>query len=170
MKLMRRAGCWMIEYGIESGVQRILDNMKKNITLEQIRLAIENTRKAGIMSKGNFILGNIGETESTLKKTVRFACSLPLDMVQHTFLAPLPGTECHKDARLHGEFNDDWEATNTFAINFVPIGLTKEDLKCASRTLLRKFYLDWRRITGLFKKLTLRQIWQGLKAFVETAR
>jgi radical SAM superfamily enzyme YgiQ (UPF0313 family) len=166
LQLMKKAGCWMIEYGIESGSQKILDRMKKNITLNQIRTVLERTRKAGIISKGNFILGNIGETKKTIRETIRFAYDLPLDLMQHTFLAPLPGTECWKEAKNAGAFNDSWQATNTFAINFVPDGLTMDDLKQASRWLTISFYSNPRRIIHLMKHLSWRQLWAGVKTFL----
>lgn len=166
LQLMKRAGCWMIEFGIESGSQLMLDKMRKNVSLEAIRRAIRFTKKAGILSKGNFILGNIGETRSTLEQTIRFASSLPLDLMQHTFLAPLPGTECYEVADMAGEFNKDWEATNTFAINFIPNWLTKEDLKNASSWLTISFYSNPLRILRLITKLTWRQLWMGLKTLL----
>jgi anaerobic magnesium-protoporphyrin IX monomethyl ester cyclase len=167
LQFMKQAGCWMIEYGIESGSQTILDNMKKGITLEAIRNAIRITRKAGILSKGNFILGFPGETHGTLKETINFANSLPLDLMQHTFMAPLPGTEVYETAHLHGEFNKDWSATNTFSINFVPKGLTKKDLKNASKSLTIKFYSNPCRLLHLLTKLTWRQLWLGLKTLLK---
>lgn len=163
LNLMREAGCWMIEYGIESGNQKILDLMKKNITLEKVRKAVSDTRKAGILSKGNFILGNIGETKESLKDTIDFASSLELDLAQHTFLAPLPGTDCYEDASMFGEFNRTWESTNTFSINFIPNGLSREDLLLASKLFTRKFYFNFKRAFRLLTKLSWRQLWPGIK-------
>ena len=163
MKLMKRAGCWMIEFGIESGSQEILDRMRKNISLEKIMNTLRETRRAGILSKGNFILGNIGETKKSLQDTIEFASIIPLDMMQHTFLAPLPGTECYEEAKTEGEFNPSWEATNTFAINFVPKGLTREDLLKYSNRLIRKFYLNFSRLLLISRHLTWRQLWAGIK-------
>jgi radical SAM superfamily enzyme YgiQ (UPF0313 family) len=167
LNLMKRAGCWMIEYGIESGSQRILDSMKKGITLDTIRSTISLTRKSGIMSKGNFILGNLYETKKSLEETINFASSLPLDMMQHTFLAPLPGTECYEKAKNEGEFNSSWEATNTFAINFIPKELTNKYLKSASCWLTVKFYMNPCRWVQLKKHLTWRQIWSGIKTLLK---
>ena len=57
----------MIEYGIESATQEILDFLKKNIKIEQIKNAIAWTRKARIIAKGNFIFGSPLETKETLR-------------------------------------------------------------------------------------------------------
>lgn len=166
LKTMKRAGCWMIEYGIESGSQEILDRMKKNITLEKITHTLKETRKSGILSKGNFILGNIGETKETLLDTIDFANRIPLDMMQHTFLAPLPGTECYESAHDYGTFNNSWEATNTFSINFIPKGLTKEDLRWYSKALMFVFYSNPIRLFILLGKLSFKQMWAGLKTIL----
>ena len=98
LKLMKQAGCWMIEYGIESGCQRIIDSMRKNITKEKIRETINATYDAGIVTKGNFIFGNPGETHDSIKESIDFACSIKLNYAQHTFLQPLPGSELYETA------------------------------------------------------------------------
>lgn len=141
MRLMKKAGCTMIEYGIESGSQKILDLMKKGITKEKVMNAIKMTRKAKILSKGNFIFGYFGETEDTLYETIQFAKSLPLDYFQHTFMTPLPGTETWHKADQYGAFDKDWNKCNTFSVNFVPHGITRDRMTEISKDAFREFYL-----------------------------
>lgn len=131
----------MIEYGIESGSQKILDLMKKGITKEKVMNAIKMTRKAKILSKGNFIFGYFGETEDTLYETIQFAKSLPLDYFQHTFMTPLPGTETWHKADQYGAFDKDWNKCNTFSVNFVPHGITRDRMTEISKDAFREFYL-----------------------------
>ena len=63
---MKKAGCYMLFYGIESGKQEMLNNLKKGITVEQVESAVEISHKVGIQSVGYFMLGAPGETPETI--------------------------------------------------------------------------------------------------------
>ncbi len=141
LKAMKEAGCWLIEVGIESGSQEILNAMKREITLERIELAIKMANSVGIKIKGNFIFGNINETEDTLKMSINFAKKLDLFLFQQTFLTPFPGSGIYEIAREYGKFDSDWGKMNNFYINFVPNGLTKNRLLAYSKKAYTSFYL-----------------------------
>ena len=172
LQLMKRAGCWMIEYGIESGSQKVLDLMRKGIKKEQVVRVIADTHNAGIVSKGNFILGNFGETRETLQETIDFVCELKLNYFQHTFLAPLPGTEAWERASEFGEFTPSWDRVNTFAVGFIPSGLTAEDLHNYSKRMWRRFYLRphilWQELRKLHTLEDIYRLWLAFKAFIKT--
>ena len=141
LMLMRKAGCWQISYGIESGVSSILEAVHKNIDLEQVRRALSWTREAGIRTKGFFMVGFPGETLETLETTRQFALSLPLDDISVMQLTPFPGSELYREAARLGAFDCDWRKMNTLNSVFVPEGLTRDDLDIARDSLLRSFYL-----------------------------
>lgn len=169
LKLMKSAGCWLVEYGIESGSQVILDKMGKGINLEKVEKAIESTRKAGIKAKGNFIFGYVGESHETLAESLRFISRCKLDYFQHTFFTPLPGTDDYERAERYGEVNKEWTASNTFSINFIPKGLTREDLILTSRRAFLRFYLHPLRILRLLPiTLNWRMFTLVFKAFLKT--
>ncbi len=92
LRKMKTAGCSRIYFGIESGVQEILDRLNKGISLQQIRNTIEMTRNLGIMALGFFLVGSPGETQETFRQTVQFAKSLNLDYVQFSKLTAKPLT------------------------------------------------------------------------------
>lgn len=92
LRLMYRAGCREIHYGIESGNPEILAATAKHIRLEQVRQAVEWTEAAGIASKGYFMLGLPGDTEETMEQTIAFAESLPLTEAMFSIATPFPGT------------------------------------------------------------------------------
>jgi len=140
LKLMRKAGCWKISYGIESGSQPILDFIKKGITIEQIREAVKWTHDSGIEAGGYFIAGHPGETVSTLRETMHFARQIKLNSFQISFMCPFPGTELYERAEQYGEFNRDWENMNIWTPVFVPIGLSKEALIRETKRGYRFFY------------------------------
>jgi radical SAM superfamily enzyme YgiQ (UPF0313 family) len=102
MALMRKAGCRLFCVGFESGDQTILDNIKKGTKLDKIRLFAKDARRAGIMIHGCFMVGNRGETQTTLKKTLDFAIELNPDTAQFFPIMVYPGTEDYEWVRERG--------------------------------------------------------------------
>jgi radical SAM superfamily enzyme YgiQ (UPF0313 family) len=92
LQAMARAGCREVHFGIESGVQEMLDRIHKQITLSQVRQAVAWARDAGIAIKGYFMLGLPGDTEETMEATIRFAEELDLDEAMFSLTTPFPGT------------------------------------------------------------------------------
>ena len=108
---MKQSGCMMISYGIESPHPHILKNANKNIRVDDIIKAIKDTRKAGILSFGYYVLGLPGETEDTIRQTIRFAKKLRTDFVNFHIATPFPGTELYQYAREHSLLvTNDWDA------------------------------------------------------------
>ncbi|OGV82649.1 MAG: hypothetical protein A3K19_21130 [Lentisphaerae bacterium RIFOXYB12_FULL_65_16] len=138
---MRRAGCWHISYGIESGDPELLKAMHKNLDLTQIEAALRWSKEAGLRTKGFFMTGFPGETRESLATTATFALSLPLDEVSVMQLTPFPGSELYQQADVLGTMERDWRRMNTLNTVFVPNGLTREDLDAARDKLMRRFYL-----------------------------
>ena len=171
LRLMKQAGCWMIEYGIESGCQRIIDSMRKNITKEKISETINATYDAGIVTKGNFIFGNPGETHDSIKESIDFACKLKLNYAQHTFLQPLPGSELYETAGKYGEFDPSWDRFNTFSINFMPKGFTRDNLVAYSKYFWRRFYLRPHILLQEIMKIKsmedVHRAWLAFKGFIK---
>ncbi|MBF0244645.1 MAG: cobalamin-dependent protein [Planctomycetes bacterium] len=166
---MRRAGCWYISFGIESGNQAILDRINKRTTLVQIRQAVIAARAAGITVKGFFMVGHPGETRATLVDTVRFALDLPLDDISVTMFTPFPGSAIHAQAAEFGTYDPDWSRMNLLNAVFVPHGLTVDDLVAAQREMLRRFYRRPRIMANYLWRLArnpalCRGFWQGLRA------
>jgi radical SAM superfamily enzyme YgiQ (UPF0313 family) len=155
LALMKRAGCWHVSFGIESGDQDTLDRIKKNVTLEQIRRAVDLTREAGMTTKGFFMIGHPGETRETIQKTIDFSKSIGLDFFQISYAAPLPGTELYGMARDWGEFDADWDEINIWNPVFIPRGLTREILEKESLRAFREFYLRpsvlWKMLIRTFR-------------------
>lgn len=140
LALMRKAGCWHISYGIESGDQRILDAMQKGEDLSRMEDAVRWTRDAGIKSKGFFMVGFPGETRESLRLTRELALRLPLDDVSVMQLTPFPGTAVYARAAEYGAFEKDWRKMNALNTVFVPHGFSIEDMEKARSEILRSFY------------------------------
>ncbi len=92
-ELMKEAGCYKVHFGIESGNQYILNEAKKGITLEQVRKAVKYCKRAGIRTKGYFMIGMPKDTVSSMQDTINFAKELRLDDVMFSITTPFPGTQ-----------------------------------------------------------------------------
>jgi len=141
LKLMKKAGCWQIAYGIESGNQKVLDVLNKRISLEQVKKALRWTKDAGIRTKGFFMIGSPLETKETIEDTIKFAKSTDLDDFQMSILTPFPGSELYRTAEKYGSLEDDWRKMNGWYPVFVPNGLTKNEILYYQRKSMMSFYL-----------------------------
>ena len=141
LNLMMQAGCWQISYGIETGNQRIMDLIGKNITKEKIIETLRLTRKAGIRTVGYFMIGHFGETQETIDETIQFACNAGLDDFRMSFFTPLPGTKAFSVADQYGNFDNNWGKMNLFSPVFIPKGLTRERLIYHQKRAIRKFFM-----------------------------
>jgi radical SAM superfamily enzyme YgiQ (UPF0313 family) len=92
LQMMGKAGSFMIAWGIESGNEQILKHARKGAYPDKVKRALTWARQAGIMNWGYFIIGLPGETEQTIRQTVDFAKTLPLDIALFHVAAPYPGT------------------------------------------------------------------------------
>jgi len=93
LKRMKEAGCRLLCVGVESGDQRILNNIHKGTTVIGIKRFMQDSKKAGVLVHGCFILGNQGETKETIRKTIEFAKELDPDTAQFFPVMVYPGTE-----------------------------------------------------------------------------
>ena len=141
LRLMKRAGCWMISYGIESGSPKILDQIQKGITLGQVEKAIRWTKEAGIRAKGLFMIGYPQETEETLGQTLNFIQRSLLDEINLSFLTPYPGTEIYQEVKESADFSEEWGRMNALNCLLRPKGLNCPALEKAYGRIIRRFYL-----------------------------
>lgn len=170
--LMKQAGCHQICYGVESASEQILKNIGKRISLEKVERLSRATRKAGIVLRLAFMLGNPGETEVTMNQTIELAIRLNPDLVQFNIATPYPGTEM---------FN--WARTNNYlrTCNWEEYDLSRPvmDLPDTPAELVLKYYrLAYRRF--YYRPIyILRKMWQSLnpvmlfvnlKAFIRLLR
>ena len=142
LAVMKKAGCWMIGFGVESGNQEILNKMKKGTTLEDAERAIYLCREYGIKTYLFWVLGLPWETRETALDTIRFAKRLDGDFAEFHIAYPFPGTEFHKIAienHLYDEtdlIGQDVKRNTTRSFN-----LSHQELEELKKRAVREFYL-----------------------------
>jgi len=144
LRAMYEAGCRGIAYGIESGNQRILDSMKKNETLDQVREVVAWTKKAGIHVTGYFMLGMLGETRDTIRETMAFARELQLDFHGFSLTTPIPGTELYDSALEAGLISEGRTDIGEWSLHTnanLTQNCTDDELVGFSSEAFREFYL-----------------------------
>lgn len=150
LKLMKRAGCEYINYGIESMDQNVLNRMHKGITVDMIYRGVEATLAAGISPGLNLLWGNIGDTIDSLNRAVEFLLKYdPCDELRTIRpVTPYPGCELYQDALRMGFLRDaeDFYRKHTnsdfLTVNFTDIPDKKfhDQLWSANHRLIRNYY------------------------------
>lgn len=167
---MRRAGCWMVSFGIEAGDATVLSEMGKGASVEEAETAVRVSKEAGLQVAGHFVLGLPGETRESLERTLALARRLPLDFEQFYCAVPLPGSRLYETAREKG-----WLVTEDFsrfrqdeAVLSLP-GLTPEEVMRYRRDAYREFYFKPRVVLGALSLLSPRNLGRvalGLRRFL----
>lgn len=151
LKLMKRAGCVVINYGVESLDQSVLDKMNKKQTVSDIYAGVENTITAGIQPWLNVLFGNIGDTTESLKKGLEFLLKYdPLTKIRYIKpVTPYPGCDLYYYAIENGLLDgpsDFYENkhlnSDLIAVNFteIPDDEVYKLLFGANKILLEKYY------------------------------
>lgn len=163
LRLMKRAGCRVISYGVESGSPEMLKRIKKGITLERVGNAIRWTREAGILTDTNYIIGHPWDTRETINDTIYFAVKSNAHMASFAILVPFPGTEIARMA-LQGEgglklLSTDYstygkQVGGAMELDDIP----RQDLERFHRKAYMKFYLRPSRILSFMRVVDLRMM------------
>ena len=168
LKRFKEAGCWMIGYGVESGNQRVLDSVNKEIKLEQTVQAINLAKACGLDVTAHCILGFPGETKETVKQTIRFVKKLDIDFAQFYCAVPFPGSELYNLSRKKGWINtSNWRR---FEQNYSVLNtgsITAEEIMRLRSKAIKAFYL---RPKIIFRTLRRIKSWTGLKKFISMVK
>lgn len=143
VKAMKEAGCYMVSVGVESGSQRILDDMHKKITLERLREKIDLIARHGIQVVGLFIIGYPTESREDILKTIRFAKKLNITAAAFANFLPSPGSTVYEELKRQGRLQDnDLLDQNFYQVkcSFTP-HVSKEELNGLLKKAMREFHL-----------------------------
>lgn len=175
LKLMKAAGCVEISFGIESGDEGILTNINKGLNLQEARCVVKRAQSVGITTHCSYMFGYIGETEDTIKKTIKFAKKLNSDYAAFFIASPLPGTKLWFNAKER-----EYLKKGTTWIDYSPLSnnepvlelptITGKDLKKWHRKAIRNYYFRWGYIWARLMRIRhwyeIRNIWEGLKLYL----
>ena len=176
LRLMRRSGCRMLVVGFEFGSQRILNNVRKGVKLEEMQEFAVLCRQAGIRVHGCFMIGGPGETSETARQTIDFAKQLAIDTAQFNGLCPYPGTRfyewaCDNDSIVPEDWADWVDENNEqrAIVNFPELSVV--EINQLVDEGVRQFYLRpaqmARILINALSPADLRTKWDGVTGFVD---
>jgi radical SAM superfamily enzyme YgiQ (UPF0313 family) len=140
LRAFRKAGCWAVLLGAESGVQKNLNALRKGITPGQTVMAVKAARRAGLSVHTPFIIGIPGETVAEARRTIDFACELDPDIASFHALTPFPGTELYDEIEKYGTLSRNLSDYTYQGAAFVPHTMSREDILGLRQEAYRRFY------------------------------
>lgn len=174
LEKMKKAGCWLVSIGIESGNDEVLKFIKKPVRVAEARQVCQWADEVGLKIRGFFMLGFPIDTKETIEQTINFAKSLPLFTVNFSILHLTAGSEVRKIAHDFGEVNYDLNLSTSHpgnTLSFVPKGLTKQYLIKMQRKAYAEFFLRFSQIWRLLKSIdSLEDIRKYSKMFLTFLR
>lgn len=151
---LKEIGCYSIIVGIESGSQKILNDMKKGLTIELIKEKVSLISSMGIDVTGFFIIGYPTETKGDIEETIKFAKELNLKRAHFSLFLPLPGTEITEQLKKEGKLkNLDWSKLSYTNAIIPPEGITADELKKLQKKAFHSFYLRPKIIYHMVKEV-----------------
>lgn len=167
---MKKAGCWQISYGLESGNDKILRIINKGLTTGMVRNVVRMTKRFGIGARGFFMLGLPGENEGTMRDTIDFAKSIPLDSAHFAIATPYPNTEMWKNYDIRIGSWDQLKHHDPDSIIFTPEELSQGMIRKYYKKAYKEFYLRpgfvLRRISEMRNPRDIKINYEALKSVV----
>jgi radical SAM superfamily enzyme YgiQ (UPF0313 family) len=169
LKLIKRAGCQRIQYGVEAGTDRVLEILKKEITVDQIKQCFRLTNKVKIDTVAYFILGNPGETLEEMNKTIQLAREIKPTYLEYAIFNISPGTESYKMALDEGViWRDYWREYAASPDENMPVLVWTKDytygqLSEVRRKALKDFYMRPGYILNRMINIRPREAYQIIK-------
>ena len=164
MIAMKEVGCHLVRFGVESGVQEILDNVKKGITVERTRQVFKWIHEVGLDTHAHCMVGMPGETKETLERTFRFVMEIKPTIVTFGICTPYPGTPLFEELlekypelkeKVGDGSSSDLENLHTSSFfNEYFQDLTPEELSGAIRRIYRRFYMRPSYVLGWLFRMT----------------
>ncbi len=156
LKLMYDTGCRMLEFGVETGSQKVLDSIKKGITVDEIRQGFDNAKRAGMKTKAFFMVGLPAEGPMELKESIELAKEINPHYLWLSIFLPLPGSEIYENIETGKKI--DFSRESFFHTH-------SADLNKSHRKFMLNFYVRYAYIRQFLKNLT----WSEFAYFSNTA-
>ena len=152
LQSMKRAGCYMVAYDVESGNQKIIDKIGKRITLKQVLDCTKMCGELGIKRKAFFTFGLPDDTMETIKETFIFREKLDAENKTMGVINIYPGTGVESIARINGCLSKDFSWSDKFYEPYHLIFFTPSLIPIFSQPHLSKKQLAWFHMKYLAEK------------------
>lgn len=107
LRLMKKAGCYRISIGVETGSEKWQRQLRKNINLSMLKEKVRLCRRIGIEVMANFIYGFPGETRKDMEETRRLAMELEIDYASFYIFTPYPGSQQYQELLAAGIIREE---------------------------------------------------------------
>ena len=165
--LLRRAGCRMVVFGIESGDQETLHKIGKHISLESAKTAVDHCKEFGLQSYASFVVGFPFESRELIEKTIAFGKSLEAARLTFNPLVPFPGTPVFVDKEHYPQNVSGWSrflTTGAPPFDITP-GISATELKTIVDRAHLAYYFKPRRLASIIGEIrSVGELWAMLKA------
>lgn len=143
IRAMKKANCWQIMYGVETGDENLLVKINKNISLENVRDAVQLTKEQNIETRVSFIIGFPYETPEIAKKTIQFAKELDADVTQFSMNTPYPYTTFYNTIKDSPDLSINFNNYSEYKVVYIPKGYaSKKEVDKFYRKAYRSIYLN----------------------------
>ena len=142
LELMHAAGCHMLMFGIESPIQRVLDEIKKDISLDKIETCFRLCKEIGISTLATFIVGLPGTTYEENEQIAEYAIAIDADYASFNVLVPRVNTVIRQEAKEHGWLNSESDQLDqSGSYGALETGsLSEIQIRRLHRKITRRFY------------------------------
>lgn len=171
LKLMARAGCHYLLFGLESINPKTLSSYNKKQSLEDIKNCIRRVRQHDIKVHGMFVLGSDEDSPETVRQTVKFCNQFKVDSAQFAILFPIPGTRLYQQLEAEGRiFTKDWSLYDGTHVVFRPKNMKAAELQRLFLWAWKKFY-SLARLKGFLASRYLLNKWERInRRFLEALK
>ena len=164
LKLMAKAGCHILRFGVEQGDPDMMQLVEKKTTIDQVRLSFQAANDAGIKTFAYFIIGYTGETKRTMQATIDLAIDLNPTYVMFTKAVPLPQTPLMTQSVSKGLVDPEYWRNYTLGIRQAPMPNLVPDADKWVAHAYRSFYL---RPSVIIKRLLSIRTYHDIKRHID---
>jgi radical SAM superfamily enzyme YgiQ (UPF0313 family) len=165
VKFLKKAGCYQINFGVESGNSKILRNVgKPGVNIDLLKKTFSLTRKEKITNMAHIIIGLPGENKKTINDTYKLIKQIKADEVNFNFITPYPGTKLFEFAQKNNLIiKKDYSEYTSHTLVMRTKDLTRQELKKYGKKIERKYT-----IYKLFTDNKFRKYW--IKKYINYIR
>ena len=156
-KWLKKSGCRMVLFGVESGNDEILKKIRKGTNKDEIRRGVKIAKKYKLDILNCVMLGFYWDTKETVEDTMNFAFELNAEFTQFSAPTPLPGTDYYDLLDENGCFiTKEWEKHDSVHNSSVVLpNLTNEEINDYLSNFYKRYYRRipylWMMIMRMFR-------------------